>query len=489
MSTTESKNPEEKANEAIEQEVKAQAEQEKEHYEKSSFHFRYSLNAFKDFLLSRLSIKDNADPKTTIEGVERDVEFRGFNLWILIFSIFIASIGLNIDNTAVIIGAMLISPLMGPIMGVGLAVGINDMKLLKRSVRNWGVAILMGVSASTLYFYMTPLSGESSELLNRTSPTLLDVMVAVFGGTAGILAGSRREKSNVIPGVAIATALMPPLCTAGYGIASGNLQYFLGATYLFLINSIFISLATTVVVRYLKYPHKRLPDPVRERKNRIRVGVVLLIFILPSIYVFYNVATEALYNQKITEFVQQEIHPEEATMVGDERIVETDDGKKRLILSFIGQKISDDLIQDWRESANKMGLEDLELKIVEEANGGWDGAGMTELTNTLLSSQNTLESKNREIERLRLTVERLQNGGLPPTLIEEIQVYNPELDQIYAGQLQLSNARRDTLCNLMVRFNSELEMTDDQKAASLQKLSTFVNTRLALDTVVVSEIR
>lgn len=469
--------------------VEAHIEQEQQHKERSAFHLRSFWNAFKEFLRSRLSIIDNADPKATIEGVERDVEFRGFNLWILIFSIFICSIGLNINNGPVIIGAMLISPLMGPIMGVGLAVGVNDLALLKKSLRNWGVAVLMGVSASTLYFYITPLHGDSSELLNRTAPTLLDVMVAIFGGTAGILAGSRRVKNNVIPGVAIATALMPPLCTAGYGIANGNLQYFLGATYLFLINSIFISLATTLVVRYLKFPHRILPDPVRERKNRRIALVILLIFVLPSIYVFYNVATETYYNQKIKDFVTLEIDPENATMVGDEKIIVDESGQKILVLSFIGEKLSEDMIRQWRERADEMGLEDLQFRIVEEADGGWDGPGLTELTTTLLSSQNTLESKNQEIERLRSQIRKMQDGGLPATFIEEIKVYNPQFDQIYAGQLQLSNARQDTLCNLMVRFKTDLNLSEAERIEATRKLSQFANTRLETDTVIVTELK
>ena len=171
------------------------------------------------FLGERFSIIDLANPASTIEGIKKDVEFRGFSLWILMFSIIIASIGLNVNATAVVIGAMLISPLMGPIMGIGLSLGINDFKLLTKSAKNLGVAVGIGLLASSLYFLISPISEASSELLARTNPTLLDVVVAFFGGLAGVLAGSRKEKSNVIPGVAIATALMPPICTAGFGLA------------------------------------------------------------------------------------------------------------------------------------------------------------------------------------------------------------------------------------------------------------------------------
>jgi uncharacterized hydrophobic protein (TIGR00271 family) len=184
--------------------------------------------------------EEGTDILSTIEGIKRDIVFRGHTAWILIFSILIASIGLNVNSTAVIIGAMLISPLMGPILGVGLSIGIFDFNTFVKSLKNFGIAILISLITSTLYFIITPLDIEQSEILARTKPTLLDVLVALFGGFAGIIAGSRKEKSNVIPGVAIATALMPPLCTAGYGLANLKFDYFLGAFYLFL-STLFLS--------------------------------------------------------------------------------------------------------------------------------------------------------------------------------------------------------------------------------------------------------
>lgn len=197
------------------------------------------------YLRDRFDLEEGKeDELETIDYISKNVEFKGANLWILIFAIFVASIGLNVNSTAVIIGAMLISPLMGPIMGIGLAAGINDFELLKRSFRNLGVAVFIAILTSTVYFYITPIHDAQSELLARTEPTVWDVLIALFGGLAGIIAGSRKEKSNAVPGVAIATALMPPLCTAGYGLATGNLYYFIGAFYLFFINSVFISLST-----------------------------------------------------------------------------------------------------------------------------------------------------------------------------------------------------------------------------------------------------
>ena len=209
--------------------------------------------------------KDKDNEAVTVESIRNGVEFKGTNLWILIFAIFIASLGLNVNSTAVIIGAMLISPLMGPIMGVGLAIGQNDFELLKRSLKSYLIATVFSVITATLYFSLTPLDEVQSELLARTSPTIYDVLIALCGGLAGIIALSTKEKGNVIPGVAIATALMPPLCTAGFGLATGNLLYFLGAFYLYFINSVFISLATFIGVRVMHFQRKEFVDKEREK--------------------------------------------------------------------------------------------------------------------------------------------------------------------------------------------------------------------------------
>lgn len=220
----------------------------------------------KGFLCKYLDLnKDKDDELTIVDTICKGVEFKGSNLWILIFAIFMASLGLNVNSTAVIIGAMLISPLMGPIMGIGLSVGINDLDLLKRSFKSYLIATFFSVITATVFFLVfSPFSEAQSELLARTSPTIYDVFIALFGGAAGVVALSTKEKGNVIPGVAIATALMPPLCTAGFGLATGNWIYFLGAFYLYFINSVFISVATFLGVRIMKFRAKKFVDQERE---------------------------------------------------------------------------------------------------------------------------------------------------------------------------------------------------------------------------------
>lgn len=298
------------------------------------------LIALKRLYSSIFGFEEGTDIPSTIEGIKKDITFRGHTAWILIFSIFIASIGLNINSTAVIIGAMLISPLMGPILGVGLSVGTNDFDTLTRSLKNLGIAIFISLFTSTFYFAITPLNVEQTELIARTKPTILDVLVALFGGFAGIIAGSRREKSNVIPGVAIATALMPPLCTAGYGLANLKFNYFFGAFYLFFINSVFISLATFIVVRYLKFPLVEFVNSQKLRKYKLYLIVFLTITITPSTIIFYNVIQETRFNVAVENFVNDKCNFKGSELLSYKYTHA--DSLSVIHLYYIGKKIDDE---------------------------------------------------------------------------------------------------------------------------------------------------
>ncbi|MCA9737427.1 MAG: DUF389 domain-containing protein, partial [Gemmatimonadetes bacterium] len=269
--------------------------------------FRVFVRGVRRFLNRTLDIRDDANIDGTIETIHKDMVFRGPNVWVLVCSIFIASIGLNTNSAAVIIGAMLISPLMGPILAIGLSVGMNDIDVLRRAVRNFAVMVAVALFTSTLYFLITPLGDVQSELLARTRPTLLDALIAVFGGIAGIIGVSRRDRGNVIPGVAIATALMPPLCTAGYGLANGNWPFFFGAIYLFALNSIFIAISTVMIVRFLHFPFVKFIDAQARRRVRIRIAVFVAVVLLPSAWVLYGVVRESLWRARAAEFVTQNI--------------------------------------------------------------------------------------------------------------------------------------------------------------------------------------
>ena len=233
-------------------------------------------------------LEEKEDYVAVADQLEKGVVFKGTNLWVLIFAIFVASLGLNVNSTAVIIGAMLISPLMGPIMGLGLGLGINDIALLKKAGTNFLVATGVALATSTFFFSISPINNAHSEILARISPNIYDVLIALFGGLAGMLATSSKNKGNVIPGVAIATALMPPLCTAGYGLATLQFQFFFGAFYLFIINTVFIAIATFLVVRFLKFPFKELQNAASQKMAKRVVTTIVLATLLPSIYFGYS---------------------------------------------------------------------------------------------------------------------------------------------------------------------------------------------------------
>lgn len=307
------------------------------------------------------ALPDKENEEETIRQISGGVNFRGSNLWVLIFAIFIASLGLNTNSTAVIIGAMLISPLMGPIIGMGLAIGINDLELLKSSLKNYMVATVISVLTATIYFVITPLTEAQSELLARTSPTLYDVLIALCGGAAGILALSTKGKGNVIPGVAIATALMPPLCTAGYGLAVGNLYYFFGAFYLFFINTVFICLATYIGVRMLKFTPKTFLDQTRMKKVKRYIVTLVVLTMLPAAYMTVHIIKRSIYDNNATKFVKNEL-----SFSGTQIISQNlNDKDNTLNIVAVGKQISDSDITRASRRLAQYNLESYTLNVIQ----------------------------------------------------------------------------------------------------------------------------
>jgi uncharacterized hydrophobic protein (TIGR00271 family) len=301
---------------------------------------RNLISSFRDFVAilwnffkDTLSFTDEVDKAATVKMIKSEIQFKGFNIWILIFSIIIASIGLNTNSTAVIIGAMLISPLMGPIMGVGLSLGTNDWGTLVTSFRALLITVFVSLLTSTLYFLITPFGEAGDELLGRTHPELRDVFIAIFGGLAGIMANTRNKATNVIPGVAIATALMPPLCTAGYGIATLNWKFFSGAFYLFIINSVYIALTAFIVIRYLKFPLVHLMDELKEKKFKRYIFVFSILLIVPSIYTLYKSYQKNEFETNAQEFVEHYFNDREM----HHPIVDYNDGFPIIDISLIGK--------------------------------------------------------------------------------------------------------------------------------------------------------
>ena len=309
------------------------------------------------------ALPNKTEETATVEQISDGVTFRGANLWVLIFAIFIACLGLNLNSTAVIIGAMLISPLMGPIIGMGLAVGRADLELLKRSLTNYGVATVISVLTATLYFLLTPLTEAQSELLARTSPTLYDVLIALFGGAAGILALSTGGKGNVIPGVAIATALMPPLCTAGYGLAMGEWSFFFGAFYLYFINTVFIALATYVGVRLLKFRPKQFVDKARLATVNRYIAAIVIVTMLPAAYMTTQIIRQSMLENNVKQFVKHELNQHGTRILSEQADRET----KTLNVVAIGAALPNELIEAARKHMGDYQLDNYRLNVIQGA--------------------------------------------------------------------------------------------------------------------------
>lgn len=421
----------------------------------------------RDFFVRNFDVRqEKEDEKETIESIKKGVEFKGTNLWVLIFATFVASLGLNTNSTAVIIGAMLISPLMGPIMGFGLGLGISDFGLIKQSFRNFLTATIFSVITSTLFFLISPISEAQSELLARTQPTVYDVLIAFFGGLAGIVASSTKSKGNVIPGVAIATALMPPLCTAGFGLASGNLYYFFGAFYLFFINSVFISLATYLVVRLLKYPKKVFLDKQREKKVTRYVGAIVLFTIVPSVYLSYNLIRSSYFYNRVHEFVVSELAFPNTQILNKTVTYEKNDREVKVVL--IGETVPDVMIDAARAKMPKYGLKD--VRLVVEQGFGKEATDINELKSLLMkdlykNSQEVLRAQSRKIDSLKQEINHYRSySRLTQELMPEMKVLFPYVEEASCSHTYLMHAdtlRSDTV--VLVYLKSKVRMSEADK--------------------------
>lgn len=374
------------------------------------------------------------------QNIRDGIEIRGTNLWVLMLAIFIASIGLDVNSTAVIIGAMLISPLMGPIMGIGYGAGINDYLLIRKAMLNLSVSILIALFTSTIYFFASPLATAQSELLARTTPTIWDVLIALFGGMAGIIASTRKEKTNIIPGVAIATALMPPLCTAGYGIANGSMDIFLGAFYLFFINGVFIAFATLLLVGYIDPPHKRFVSEEVERKVKRYIYAVVLMTVLPSIYLAYGLVTRELFNSRSNEFIRHELVFENA-FIAKQKIMAD---QKVIDISLVGKQVSDVQLSELSKKLAQYHLPDARLVVHQTVIRNLDENSLKKslLSDVLSSNQKTFDLKNKQLQDLKDEVASLhaQQNQQADALKEQQKIFE-ELVAQYPSVQKLAIAR------------------------------------------------
>lgn len=382
----------------------------------------------------RFSLHDDKADDAEIEArIREGTELRGATPWILIFAIFVASVGLNVNSTAVIIGAMLISPLMGPIMGAGLGVAVYDFPLAKRSLVNLGIATIISLLVSTLYFSLTPLQTAQSELLARTTPTLWDVLIALFGGLAGVIGITRKEKSNVIPGVAIATALMPPVCTAGYGLATGQWGFVGGAFYLYAINCVFIALATVAGIRALRLKHHRFANPATEQRVKSAMILLALCTALPSGYLATKMVRHEVFKSKAQAFVSREFALTNTQVVN----ARFDAEKRNIDLSLIGEPIEADTLHEIQARLAGTDLDGTQI-ILHQV--GKQQIDVTELKSSLLSdllrdNQGALRQKDLEIARL--TSEIGNRGAIyqkADDITQELRQLFPEITQVFLGE-------------------------------------------------------
>lgn len=433
-------------------------------------------NKISDFFVNYFTLSKQLIPQSDAEqSIRDDVSFHGTNIMILILAILIASLGLNTNSTAVIIGAMLISPLMGPIIGIGLGVGIHDFELIKRALRNLLMAAGFSILASTVFFMISPVGEGHSELLARTSPTIYDVLIGFVGGGAGILAIGSRSKGNVIPGVAIATALMPPLCTAGYGLATWQLNYFFGASYLFLINSIYIAFATFIGCKLLGYKSAAAVDAARARKVKRIVYTLAVLTMLPSVWLTYNMLRENKFMMRANAFVSHECVFPETQVVSDKAY--TDNGEHVISISLIGKPLQLDSLELALSSRLKFyGLEGTRLHIIQGSlTSSAEPANAVEETRTVYQmAQTTIMGQQQQIDSLRRVISNMgRDAG--EEVAPELKVIFPEVSDIAINRsvfAEVGTNRMDTVNVALVHFSTAL--SENQR----RKLKEYLETRL-----------
>lgn len=413
------------------------------------------------------------DEKTAVEAVMDGVSFKGSNIIILIIAIFIASLGLNTNSAAVIIGAMLISPLMGPIIGMGFGVGTYDFDLIKRSFRNLAVAAMFSVLASAIYFFISPVSEGRSELLARTSPTIYDVLIGFFGGLAGIVALACKKKGNVIPGVAIATALMPPLCTAGYGLATWQLQYFFGAFYLFLINSIFIGFATTVGVKFLGFKDRAFVEVTTKNKVRKYVTTIIVVTLLPSIWLTFTMVRDSYFENSANNFINTEfVFPNTQVL---NKSVGVKGGKKFIKVTLIGEKLNTDSLHVamMKRLDENHWLRGTELSIQQGvAIGASNPLSSRDITTSMFNeiyadNQKKIALQAELIDSLKMRIGMATElERMAQQLAPEIKILFPRVDDIALSRnvfCSISNNKVDTVNLAIVKLNGIMTVQDSRK--------------------------
>ncbi len=424
-----------------------------------------------DFVKTIFSIREELISYShVVKEVKDGIAVQGYNVWILMCSIAIASVGLNVNSTAVIVGAMLISPLMGPIRGIGFGVGINDFTMIMRSLKNLGITVGVSLGVSFLYFLISPIDTITEQLFIRTEPTFLDVVIAFFGGLAGVMAVVNGKNDTVIPGVAIATALMPPLCTAGYGLAVGNLNFFLGALYLFVINSVLISLSTLIVVRYFNFPKREYVDPKIERKVKTYIIAFMVVVVIgPSGYLFYKMAQKTIFENNANDFIAKVIRPNTVGKVSSTIVINSDSAYIDVVIQ--GAIVSEQTKALWLKQKPDYDLkENVGINIYQDGDYKtfFDQKLKDVLANNVGSKDllNMIKERDFKITELMDKLEKIRTGNQTKSiinmqeLIQDFKIDYPQCVNISINQAYTTNnlGVPDTNYTVSVRFGPDVSV-------------------------------
>lgn len=414
------------------------------------------------------------DKQKTLDNITTNISFKGANLWILACAILIASVGLNINSTAVIIGAMLISPLMGPIVGAGFSLGIYDFNLLKKSLNNLLIATAAGLTVSTIYFYISPFKQVQSELLARTSPNIYDVMIAFFGGLVGVIAVTRVEKGNPIPGVAIATALMPPLCTAGYGLATGHFSFFLGALFLYSINCVFICIATFLIVKYLKYPAKKI-EIKYQKQVKYSISLLIVLLLVPSAYFAYSLYKQQKFTQSVNTFIEKEFTDEGETLIYKKTNYQAD--PKTIELAFFSKHFSKKEISKLDSQLNTYDIPKTKLIIKQDSTLNISSL-KNDILNEVRNNDTLLDQKNAQITAMK--TEAAKNTFDNKKILEEANAIFPDIYAISVSNHTFYTNKDSSYTETVLLYQTKKELSKTDKL----KLENWIKQRLSLNNVV-----
>jgi len=456
------------------------------------------FESIKLFLVELFDFRDDTDHEATLDAIKADIPFKGATAWILIFAVFVASIGLNANSTAVVIGAMLISPLMGPILGIGMSFALNDINTLKKSLVNLGTMIALSLFASFLFFYFFPLSEDTSELLGRVSPDIRDVLIAFFGGLALMVARTKKGTiASVIFGVAIATALMPPLCTAGYGLAKGNFEYFFGAMYLFTINTIFIALATFLVLKLLRFPMHKYANAAKRKRYSTIATIVGLAVMIPAIFTFLRVLNESQMERQFNNFIKNEVRSISSFQLLGEPDLDIE--RKEIRLSFFNEVMEGErnLLSNQLKDEKYHRIKDFLIKIKGSDTKSFEliTTAYKEKREELQESKNIIAGLQKQISDLQETVsnlnDRIEQDALNKNqkiiafsrIAKDAKIRYTNIQEIGFASVLYSKdfIKIDTIPVATIKWN--LKLPDSIISLKETELRTWLQKEMALDTL------